>query len=179
MTYQPGTSANAIEIALSQVGVVEEPDNKVIYNNMNGLPWCGYFVDWVLKEAGVKGTPSQIGTVAGAHKMKDIGRWVTDKPLVGDLCYMGVDNAILHIGIVGKVTANWVLNIEGNTSGKGSQDNGGMVMVKKRFMNPKKGEFGVIGFSRPKYVPYKGEFPEVSEPVEVTGAKPKKGILKK
>ena len=66
-----------------------------------------------------------------------------------------------------------VITIEGNTSDK-SQDNGGMVMVKNRPLDTH-----VIGFSRPKYVPFKGEYPKVEAP-GVKQAKPKKkGLLKK
>ena len=172
--YPQGTAARAIEIALAEVGTVEIPENKVKYNNNNGLPWCGYFQDWICKENGVK-MPSQIGTELGAHKMKEIGRWVTDKPQVGDWIYLGwsTKGKIEHIGIIGKMTANWVLTIEGNTS-DANQSNGGAVMIKKRLLDDH-----VIGFARPKYVPYKGEFPVVEEPTSGAPKPKKKGILKK
>lgn len=175
MTYPMGSAAYLIEIAKGEIGVTEKPVNKVKYNNDNGLAWCGYFVDWCLKEAGVKGVPSQISTIQGAHKMKDIGRWVSDTPQIGDLIYLGwgAKGEIQHIGIVAKVEPKAVITIEGNTSDK-NQSNGGMVMVKHRPLNE-----NVIGFSRPKFVPYKGDYPVVEIP-EISGAKPKKkGILKK
>ena len=68
------------------------------------------------------------------------------------------------VGIDGKT----ITTIEGNTSGNGDQRNGGMVMVKRRIIGKE-----VVGFGRPKYVPYKGEFPAIE--VEA----PKKSILKK
>lgn len=161
--YPLGTAARSIEIALAEVGYAEKPTNRVKYNGEKfEHPWCGDFQDWVAIQNGIK-MPSQRSTVLGCNRMKDIGRGVTDKPQIGDWCYMGIDGAIMHIGIVGLVTANWVLCIEGNTSDK-SQDNGGMVMIKQRMIHPKKGEFGVICFTRPKYVPYKGEFPIVELP---------------
>lgn len=175
--YPKGTAARSIEIALGEVGVVEEPENKVKYNNQNGLPWCGYFQDWICKQNGIK-MPSQIGTEFGAHKMKEIGRWVTENPQIGDWIYLGWSGKgkIEHIGIVAAIGKGYVLTIEGNTSDK-NQSNGGMVMVKKRMLDDH-----VIGFARPKYVPYKGTMPEVSEPMAIVKEAPKpkkKGLLKK
>ena len=173
--YPLGTAARAIRVARDEIGTVEEPVNKVKYNDFNGLAWCGYFIDWILPRAGVKGTPKQIGTVLGAHKMKEIGRWVTDKPQPGDLVYMGwgAKGEIQHIGIVCEVADKFIVTIEGNTSDK-DQANGGMVMAKVRQLDDH-----VIGFARPKYVPYKGEYPKV-DIVKPSGDKPKKkGILKK
>ena len=59
-----------------------------------------------------------------------------------------------------------------NTSGSGDQRNGGMVMVKQRTIGKE-----VVGFGRPKYVPYKGEYPAVSFDIEIPSKKP--SILKK
>ena len=93
---------------------------------------------------------------------KDQGRWQT-VPKLGDLCFMdfpndGVDR-ISHIGIVAKVGLTTVLCIEGNTSGTGDQRNGGMVMIKQRFLGKE-----IVGFARPKYAEYAGEFPLVQLP---------------
>ena len=52
--YPIGSAARMVAIAKEEIGVVEIPDNKVKYNNMNGLAWCGYFIDWCAKKAGVK-----------------------------------------------------------------------------------------------------------------------------
>ena len=111
-----------------------------------------------------------VSTAAGAHKMKERGRWIEDSPQLGDLCFMdfphdGVDR-ISHIGIVVKVGTTSVLCIEGNTSGDGDQRNGGMVMVKRRYIGKE-----IVGFARPKLVAYAGEYPVV-EPLPT--AKPKK-----
>jgi hypothetical protein len=174
MTYPNGTAAHAIEIAKAEIGYVEVPDNKTKYGaymKADGLPWCGSFCNWVLSQAGVK-VHSVVGTAAGAHKFKETGRWhLTAQP--GDLAFMdfphdGVDR-ISHVGIVVAVTGDVVTTIEGNTSGNGDQRNGGMVMVKSRTFGKE-----VVGFGRPKYVPYKGDMPGVELP-----AAPKKGVLKK
>jgi hypothetical protein len=108
------------------------------------------------------------------NKLKDIGRWITDKPQVGDLCFMdfphdGIDR-ISHIGIVVKAGATSVICVEGNTSGTGDQRNGGMVMIKRRNIGKE-----IVGFGRPKLVAYSGELPAVEIPDEA----PKKGNKKK
>ena len=175
MTYPVGTAAKLVEVAQREIGVVEVPDNKVKYNNDNGLPWCGYFVDWCLNHAGIKGTPKQISTIQGAKAMKDIGRWVEGKPEIGDLIYLGwgAPGAIQHVGLVVEVADKHVITIEGNTS-DANQANGGAVMVKKRELDKH-----VIGFARPKYVPYKGECPKVELKVVSVEKTKKKGLLKK
>ena len=167
-----GTAARMIRVAKDEIGVVEVPENKVKYNNENGLPWCGYFIDWCAKHAGVKKLPSQISTIQGANKMKEFGCWVDGEPALGDLVFMGwgAKNAIEHIGlVVGIIDKKTVLTIEGNTSGSGSQANGGMVMVKERHIGKE-----IVGFARPKYLAYSGEYPKVEKPSSGVKAKGKK-----
>lgn len=174
MTYPVGTAPQAIAIALGEVGYVEVPDNLTKYGEFtkaNGLPWCGSFCNWVLAQAKVK-APSVVSTARGAHKFKDLGRW-HEVPKLGDLAFMdfphdGVDR-ISHVGIVAAIDGRVITCIEGNTSGNGDQRNGGMVMVKQR-TNGKE----IVGFGRPKYVPYKGEYPAVVIP-----AAPKKIKVKR
>ena len=171
--YPIGTAARMIRVAKDEIGVVEVPENKVKYNNNNGLPWCGYFIDWCAKHAGVKKLPSQISTIQGVNKMKEFGCWVDGSPAPGDLVYMGwgAKNAIEHIGlVVGIIDKNTVLTIEGNTSGSGSQANGGMVMVKERTIGKE-----IIGFARPKYLAFTGEYPVVERPEKKTSGVKLKG----
>ena len=164
MTYPDGTNARLIEVAAAEVGTIEEGDNLTKYGKFtkaDGLPWCGSFVNWCANEAGVK-IPSMVSTAAGAQKMKDQGRW-KEVPKLGDLCFMdfphdGVDR-ISHIGIVVKIGLKTVFCVEGNTSGNGDQRNGGMVMIKERFLGKE-----IVGFGRPKYAEYAGEFPTVQLP---------------
>ena len=164
MTYPQGTAAALIAAALAEVGTIEQGDNLTKYGEYtgaNGLPWCGSFVNYVCAMSGVK-IPNMVSTAAGAQKMKDQGRWHT-MPVLGDLCFMdfphdGVDR-ISHIGIVVKVGKVSVLCIEGNTSGTGDQRNGGMVMIKQRFLGKE-----IVGFGRPKYATYAGEYPVVQLP---------------
>ena len=176
MKYPIGTAARLIEVALAEVGTIEQGENLTKYGKFmkaDGLPWCGSFVNWCAHEAGVK-IPSMVSTAMGANKMKDLGRWIESKPQVGDLCFMdfphdGVDR-ISHIGIVAKVEKDFVICIEGNTSGSGDQRNGGMVMIKRRAIGKE-----VVGFARARLVAYSGEYPSVEIPDEA----PKKGKKKK
>ena len=164
MTYPQGTAAAVIAVAVKEVGTIEQGENLTKYGKYtgaDGLPWCGSFVNWCANEAGVK-IPNMVSTALGAQKIKDLGRW-KEKPELGDLCFMdfphdGVDR-ISHIGIVVKVGLKSVLCIEGNTSGTGDQRNGGMVMIKQRFLGKE-----IVGFGRPKYAEYAGEYPEVQLP---------------
>jgi hypothetical protein len=175
MTYPTGTAARLVEVALAEVGTIEEGDNLTKYGKFmkaDGLPWCGSFVNWCADQAGIK-IPSMVSTAAGANKLKDLGRWTTDKPQIGDLCFMdfphdGIDR-ISHIGIVVKAGSTSVICVEGNTSGSGDQRNGGMVMIKRRFIGKE-----IVGFGRPKLVAYSGEYPAVEIPDEA----PKKGKKK-
>jgi hypothetical protein len=171
MTFPQGTAAAVIAAALVEVGTVEKGENLTKYGKFtkaDGLPWCGSFVNWCANEAGVK-IPSMVSTAAGAQKMKNLGRWQT-VPKLGDLCFMDFpsDNLdrISHIGIVVKVGLKSVLCIEGNTSGSGDQRNGGMVMIKERFLGKE-----IVGFGRPKYVEHAGEFPVVELPKATTKEK--------
>jgi hypothetical protein len=49
MTYPIGTAAAVVEVALREVGYVEEPENITKFGKFtkaDGLPWCGSFVNW-------------------------------------------------------------------------------------------------------------------------------------
>jgi len=174
MTYPVGSAPHVIEVAKGEIGTIEEGDNLTKYGKFtkaDGLPWCGSFCNWVLAQAGVK-VHSLVSTATGAHKFKEIGRW-HEVPAIGDMAFMdfphdGVDR-ISHIGIVVAIDGKTITTIEGNTSGTGDQRNGGMVMVKQRTVGKE-----VVGFGRPKYKPYKGEFPIVEIQAPKKAAKPTK-----
>jgi len=121
MTYPIGTAAHFIDIALAEVGTVEEGDNLTKYGKFtkaDGLPWCGSFVNWCAAQAGVK-LHSVVSTAIGAHKFKEVSRW-HETPQLGDCAFMdfphdGIDR-ISHIGIVVGIKAKSVITIEGNTN---------------------------------------------------------------
>ena len=151
-------------IAMDEVGTKEKPanSNKVKYNNNNGQYWCGYFVDWCAKQAGVK-IPSCVYTPAGVEGFKGKGLWFnieTAKPQYGDIVFFDFPGGekVDHVGIVVKVNDDGTLDtVEGNTTadGKtGSQSNGGEVAQKVRAYkrdNKKKLPVFIVGFGRPKW----------------------------
>ena len=180
--YPPGTAHRFIEVALAEVGYIEKPDNLTKYGEYtkaNGLPWCGSFVNWCAHESGLK-LPSMVSTAMGAQRMKDVARWHST-PERGDLAFFdfpgdGVDR-ISHIGIVGDVKDGEVITIEGNTAPTGGdQRNGGMVMIKRRTFGA---GTSIVGFARPKFTPFKGEFPEIKLDEDAIKPKKKKKARKK
>jgi hypothetical protein len=135
-----------IDLARSQIGYVEVPDNKTMYGKwygLNGQPWCAMFVSWVFNQAGEGKRVAASGDKGFASC--DAGlRWFTRKnklvPIgqaqASDLVFFQFDNDAQpdHVGIVVKNTGKQLICIEGNTSpdNKGSQSNGGGVYRKKR-----------------------------------------------
>jgi hypothetical protein len=153
-----------IQIAWAEVGYVEGPkENQTKFGKdmgANYLPWCGSFVMWCAKKAGLV-IPNVILTSAGATAFQSRGQWqdaATATPEPGDLAFFdfpgdGVDR-ISHIG------KGVVHTIEGNTSGdsKGDQRNGGMVAFKtrtykktKRFKLKRQEPVSIVGFGKPKF----------------------------
>jgi hypothetical protein len=151
------TAARLIEIAEAEIGYSETFDNLTKYGEAmkaNGLPWCGSFVNFCAKKAKVK-IPNTVSTVNGSNAFKKLERWEKGSinPLPGWIAYFDFPsdnvNRISHVGIVVKdLGGGWCETIEGNTSGSGSQRNGGEVMRKKR----QYGSGGsIVGFGRPDF----------------------------
>lgn len=156
-----------LEVAAGEVGYIEGPaDNETKYQKAN-QPWCGAFVNWVAKQAGVK-IPDCTYTPAGAKAFAEAKRWqgiAEAEPMPGDLVFFDFPNdsldRISHIGIVERVKDNGiVVCIEGNTASdtKGDQRNGGQVCRKVRAYKVKnRGKLQpslpvfIVGFGRPKF----------------------------
>jgi hypothetical protein len=156
-----------LEVAKAEVGYIEGPkDNQTKYQRAN-QPWCGAFVNWVAKQAGVK-IPNCVYTPSGATAFMDKKAWTIAEqadPKPGDIVFFDfvVDelDRIGHVGIVIKNNGNGtVTTIEGNTSSnkKGSQANGGEVCLKIRAYKKKNSgklkpslPVFVVGFGRPKF----------------------------
>ena len=168
MPAPQGTAERLVEIATAEVGYIEEavPENKTKYQKAN-QPWCGAFVNWCGKKAGVE-IPNTVYTPTGADAFKKMKRWQegeTAQPQAGDIVYFdfpsdGVDR-ISHVGIVVKDNQDGTVTcIEGNTSSdkKGDQRNGGEVCLKIRAYKKKnRNKFkpnlpvAIVGFGRPKF----------------------------
>jgi len=138
---QPGTAARFIEVARSQVGVVEGPkDNETEYGaftKANFQPWCGSLMMWVAEKSGCK-IPNTVYTPTGAAAFKKAGTWADAAdahPQPGDLIYFSFiphalpNSPIQHVGVVVKDNGDGtVTTVEGNTTPdskpKGSPNNG-------------------------------------------------------
>ncbi len=127
----------------------------------NGYPWCDVFFDWlVVKAFGVDNAKKILnqpnyslgaGCVFSARYYRDIGRFYTSNPQVGDQIFFGSYGNEEHTGIVYKVDTNNVYTIEGNTSGaSGVVANGGGVCKKSYAIN----YYKIVGYGRPNYDGY-------------------------
>lgn len=154
--FRQGTVGRMIEVAIGEIGTVEEPDNLVKYNNMNGQPWCGWFCMWVAKTAGVK-LPNVVSTILGEAAFRKSNALFTEAK-VGDLAFFNFSGGKSpeHVGLVVKLDPiKGHFTIDGNTSGSGSQANGGEVMLKQR---PNK---FIVSYGRPTYLPTTGALPSI------------------
>lgn len=155
-TVQGGTVDAVLAIAYKELGYQEGPrDNETKYGaalKHNFTAWCGVFVNWVCKQAGVK-IPNTFYTPNGALSFKTAKSWYTWKggtvPQPGDIIYFdfpgdGVER-ISHVGICVRTLPNGrVLCIEGNT-GSSDPRNGGSVQLCSRSQSC------IVGWGRPKY----------------------------
>lgn len=181
--YPLKTAAKIIEVALGEVGYIEGPaDNQTKYQKINQA-WCGAFINWLGKQADVY-LPNCVSTLAGAQSFQKMAAYhvaAKANPKRGDIAFFDFPgdsiDRISHVGLVISDGVNGeVITIEGNTSGTGSQRNGGMVMVKRRSYKLG-GE--IVGFGRPDYLSYSGPWPEIPDMKPTETAKPVKKAVKK
>lgn len=169
------TAYDVLKVAKSQIGVTEYPadSNKTKYGKAygwNGVFWCAIFVWWCFFKA--KAT-TIIAKSASAADIQDLtvknkgGKWIMKKNKSeatrrnalkkirpGDIASFdfGAMDAIRdHTGLVYKVSGQYVICIEGNTSKAGSQSNGGMVCEQRRLIT------SICSVVRPAYE--KGIYP--------------------
>ena len=156
-----------LEVAQAELGYIEGPaENETKYQKPKQA-WCGAFVNWCAKQAGIK-IPNCTYTPAGATAFMDKNAWTIAEqadPQPGDIVFFDFPgdalDRISHVGIV--ITNNGdgtVTCIEGNTSPdkKGDQRNGGEVCQKIRAYKKKnRGKVKpslpvfTVGFGRPKF----------------------------
>ena len=136
----------------------DEDDNEVKYNNYNGLAWCGYFVEWCARQAGVSeevipdaNTCKLIPTFA--NWFKDRGLYV-DKysyvPQAGDICFMygdGVANG--HVGVVVRTSGDTIWVKEGNVGRLDGGEGGSADEVQENEMD--KTGSRITGFGTPLF----------------------------
>lgn len=136
-----------LEIASAEVGVVEDPpgSNAVKYNTWyygykasgSDKPWCMAFVQWVYTKANVS-LPAMTASCGQLMRAaKAAGLWVTEGYQEGDVVILdlsGNKKTSQHCGIVIEAGQQVLLTIEGNTSDKHSDVNGGAVCRKTRVL---------------------------------------------
>lgn len=163
---QHGKGATAaVEWALDQRGVVEQPANsnrgplidiwqKAV--DMIAQPWCGAFTHYASKEKGgasgltwrLRYTPYGLADArAGINGF--VGAVAKEQAQPGDHAFFNFSGGAVpqHTGLVVKRVPGGLLTIEGNTSSgnSGSQSNGGGVFLRTR------PDWIVCGVGRPRY----------------------------
>lgn len=122
-----------IQVALSQVGTVENGPNCVRYNlemwGKNGMPWCATFVSWCARQAGISQaylsyTASASGMAAwfmknGKFRKSAAQSLQSYTPQAGDTIYFSHNFSsghISHVGLVAGHDSEYIYTIEGNYS---------------------------------------------------------------
>lgn len=120
-----------IGVALTQVGYKEGANNYTKYGVWYGKPnspWCGMFVSWCAKEAGV---PTSVMKRSGVANPKNFGLSYKSgknyKPQKGDLFFK---KGFTHVGFVYYTEGEYFYTIEGNTYTSGVTVD--CVMIRKR-----------------------------------------------
>lgn len=149
-----------VQIAKSRVGIKESPPNSntVDCNTWyygrkvcGGFPWCVVEIQYVFHLAGLSNLLLRTASSSALYKwFKSQGR-IYKTPQVGDIAFYKFSNdpdvIAEHVGfVVENVDAKHFKDVEGNTSAKGSQSDGGEVMLKTRAISGY-----VVGFGRPNY----------------------------
>ena len=168
--------SKVIEIARGELGVTESPpgSNRVKYWDIfppafQGQPWCVAFLAWVFDKAGERmaffggGLTASCGTLLRWYKEQGLTVPV-EKVQAGDIVILNFHGTkdTEHCGLVVETVPpyNNIRTIEGNTSPgmEGSQDNGGCVALKQRYLSQ------IVGVCRPQY---KAEEPDPAD--DITG----------
>jgi cell wall-associated NlpC family hydrolase len=146
-----------VDIANSQIDYAEVGNNSTMYGKWYGLdkqPWCAIFVSWCFNQAGL-GKSVAAQTPKGFASCDAGLKWFAKRNKLvpvgeareGDIVFFQFDDDAEpdHVGIVTKnmKRIKTLKTVEGNTSDKGSQSNGGKVYAKKRSYSL------VLGVARP------------------------------
>lgn len=152
------TAREMIEFAKTFIGIKEYPanSNRTQFGEaygFNGVPWCCIFQWYLFNKKGMVvqfyGGKKTASCTTLMNWAKSKYKFYTTGYQPGDLVFYNFDNKLDadHIGLITEVHNGYIMAIEGNTSpGKrGSQDNGGMVCLKKRSNSL------ILGVYRPDY----------------------------
>lgn len=184
------TAREMIEFAKTFIGIKEYPanSNRTQFGEaygFNGVPWCCIFQWYLFNKKGMVvqfyGGKKTASCTTLMNWAKSKYKFYTTGYQPGDLVFYNFDNKpdADHIGLITEIHNGYIMAIEGNTSpGKrGSQDNGGMVCLKKRSNSL------ILGVYRPDYATEKvsNDKLNVIQPIKPTTAsqsKINKTILK-
>jgi len=112
-----------IDMAISQLGYTEGPDNDTKYGDWYGLPnqpWCAMFISWCAHFSGIPTTiiPKYASNTLGFEIMTEMGITTTEHitPQKGDIIFFDWDLSgdKDHCGLVEYVENGMVHTIEGN-----------------------------------------------------------------
>lgn len=140
-----GTVKELLDVAISQLGVKENPKNSniVVYNDEywgkgkygSWAAWCAVFCWYCCQKANVKLPVRTASCTELMNAAKNAGMWIVRDFRPGDLVifdWSGKQKTPAHVGIVEEVLPDYgVQTIEGNTS-VSDNSNGGEVMRRKR-----------------------------------------------
>ena len=125
-------------------------DTRLYGMNMNGLPWCDYFVDWCFIQAFGFDTASamtyQFTGCSGASCAASASYYQSHNaffqtPELGDQAFFNYSGGINHTGIVSYVSGDTIKCIEGNSGD----------MVKENTYSLSRNASLIAGFGRPKW----------------------------
>lgn len=141
------TRQQIINKAAGELGTTEQGNNKVKYNNYNGLAWCAYFVSWIMSKCGMSQSeaPQYPACITMMSKYQALGRYKSRgsyTPQTGDVIFFHFSSGhsgANHVGIVEYVSGGTVHTIEGNTSNK----------VARRSYSASSGS--ILGYGLPSY----------------------------
>lgn len=150
------TANEMITFARSFINTKESPanSNRTKFGEAygaNGVPWCCIFQWYLFNKKGMsnqfydgKKTASCTTFMNWAKSKK---KFYTSGYRPGDIVLYNFDKVpdADHIGIITRVSGNYIYAVEGNTSKYGSQDNGGAVLEKQRHKSL------ILGVYRPTY----------------------------
>jgi hypothetical protein len=149
----PSLATDALEFALAEVGVLEEPPHSnrgfrvdqyaraVGLKPADRLPWCVAFVYWCFQQAADRaGKKNPLPKTAGvlkhwtaANKLASVrivkgGKAVENPGLVepGFLFAMDFGGGVGHLGFVENFTGTHLITVEGNTGPDGSREGVGV-----------------------------------------------------
>lgn len=120
LAAQDGSAQALVSVALGEPDGEPEGGDYNKYNFYSGLPWCGHFVVWCARQAGVSADviPDLYNCETMVAYYQQRGQWhdAAYIPEPGDLIFYSYGWGIGHVGIVTSVEGGYVHTKEGNTN---------------------------------------------------------------